>query len=389
MTEAFIQPDLLRWAIERSSLPVDAVAQGAHVKPEQVKSWQNGLGWPTFSQAQNLAHALHIPFGYLFLSTVPDEKLPIPDLRTIRNAAPEKLSTNFVDLLNSVLRKQQWYREFLQQEGYEPLDFVGRFNLSDDPNKVAKDISQTLGIDEKLRGDSSSWSEFLGKFIHRAESKRILVLRSGVVGSDNRRKLSVDEFRGFAISDQYAPLIFINVRDYKVAQIFTIAHELAHIWIGESGISNLVLKNTPPNVNVEIFCNRVAAQLLVPEDIFFAEWHDEWSVEKNIEKMVGRFRVSSVVILRRALDLNRITKDEFFYHYDAEIKNQHMRQEEKAGKSRGGNFHATLFARNSRLLTNTVVSLAYEGKLLYREAANLLGVKVKSLDKIAQKLEIK
>jgi len=389
MAEAFIQPDLLRWAIERSRLPVDKVARSAQVKPEQIKSWQEGEGWPTFAQAQNLAHALRVPFGYLFLSTIPNEKLSIPDLRTVRNATPQEFSADFVDLLNGVLRKQQWYREYLQQEGYEPLSFIGRFSLKDDPNKVAEDIGQTLGINEKLRQDASSWGDFLQKFMQRVESNMILVLRSGVVGNDNTRKLSVDEFRGFALSDEFAPLIFINARDYKVAKIFTLAHELAHLWIGASGVSNLVLKSAPPNIDIEIFCDRVAAQLLAPEKIFLLEWQRDRSIEDNLEKLVARFRVSSIVILRRAFDLKRITRDEFFHYYDLEINNQSKRKEDSAEKSSGGNFHATLFARNSKLLTSTVVSLAYEGRLLYRDAASLLGVKVKSLDGIAKKLEIK
>jgi Zn-dependent peptidase ImmA (M78 family) len=389
MTEAFIQPNLLRWAIDRSRLPIEKVAQGAHVKPEQIISWQDGQDLPTFNQAQKLAHALRVPFGYLFLSTVPDEKLLIPDLRTVHNATPTKFSADFVDLLNSVLRKQQWYREYLQQEGYQPLSFIGKFNLTDDPNRVAEDISQTLGINEELRQKVSNWGDFLQEFIHRAEANSILVLRNGVVDNDNTRKLSVDEFRGFAISDEFAPLIFINARDYKVAKIFTLAHELAHLWIGESGISNLSLKSAPPNLAVEIFCDRVAAQLLVPEKIFLLEWREDKSIEFNVERLVSRFRVSSIVILRRALDLKRITKDDFFYYYDLEIENQNKRKEDSILKSSGGNFHATLFARNSRLLTNTVISLAYEGRLLYRDAASLLGVKVKSLDNIAKKLEIR
>lgn len=389
MTEAFIQPNLLRWAFERSRLPVDKVAKTVHVKPEQIKSWQGGGGYPTFNQAQNLAHALHVPFGYLFLSAIPNEKPAIPDLRTVRDATPQEFSADFIDLLNDVLRKQQWYREYQQQEGYEALSFIGRFSVKDNPNKVAEDINQTLGINEKLRSDSANWSEFLRKFIQRAESNGIMVLQNGVVGNNNKRPLSVDEFRGFAISDEFAPLIFINARDYKVAQIFTLAHELAHLWIGESGISNLALRTAPPNINIEIFCNHVAAQLLVPEELFLLEWKNDYSIENNLEKLVGRFRVSSIVILRRALDLGRITKNAFFSYYDLEMKNQFKRKEEQAEKSGGGNFHATLFARNSRLLTTTVTSLAYEGKLLYREAASLLGVKVKSLDKIAEKLGIR
>lgn len=389
MTEAYIQPDLLRWAIERSRLPVDKVASRAHVKPNQIASWQEGESLPTFAQAQKLARTLRVPFGYLFLSNIPYEEIPIPDLRTIRNETPQSFSPDFVDLFNSVLRKQQWYSEYLQQERYEPLDFVGKFNINNDPNIVAEDISQTLGINEKLRQEASSWADFLQKFIHQAEINRILILRSGVVDNDNTRKLSVDEFRGFAISDKFAPLIFINALDYKVAKIFTLAHELAHIWIGESGISNVALKNAPPNIDIEIFCDRVAAQLLVPEKTFLLEWEDNKSIKSNLEKLVTRFRVSSIVILRRALDLKKIRKDDFFQYYESEIKKQSKPKEDAPEKKGGGNFHATLFSRNSKVLTSTVVSLAYEGRLLYRDAASLLNIKVKSLDGIAKKLGIK
>src|SRR3989304_6419191 len=173
MTEAFIQPNLLRWAIERSRLPVDKVARSAQVKPEQIRSWQEGNGWPTFTQAQKLAHTLRVPFGYLFLSSIPDEKPSIPDLRTVRNATPQEFSADFVDLFNSILRKQQWFSEYLQQEDYEKLSFVGRFSLNDDPNIVAEDIAKTLGINEKLRQDASSWGDYLQKFTQRVESNRI------------------------------------------------------------------------------------------------------------------------------------------------------------------------------------------------------------------------
>jgi Zn-dependent peptidase ImmA (M78 family) len=242
-----------------------------------------------------------------------------------------------------------------------------------------------------LRADAISWEDFLRKFMRSAEANGILVLRSGVVGSDSRRKLSVDEFRGFAISDEFAPLIFLNARDYRVAQIFTLAHELAHLWIGESGISNPALNDIPrPNdLKIELFCNSVAAQLLVPAKQFLLEWQNSKTIESNVERLVASFRVSSIVILRRAFDLNKITRDQFFHYYNLELDNQRKRKSQSDEKGGGGNFYTTLFARNSRLLTNSVISLAYEGKLLYRDAASLLGVKVQTLDSIAKKLEVR
>lgn len=390
MTEALIKPELLRWARERSRLAPDSLARNVRVKPEQLESWEKGETYPTFRQVQNLARVLRVPLGYLFLSSPPEEKPALPDLRTVSNVEFNTFSVDFLDLLNDVLRKQQWYREYLRDEGAQPLGFVGRFNLTDTPEQVAEDIRYTLDVSKTLRQEAINWEDFLRKLIRNAETKNILVLRSGVVGNNPHRKLSVDEFRGFAISDDLAPLIFLNGRDAKAAQIFTLAHELAHLWLGESGISNpdIGRPSRDTNKQIEPFCNHVAAELLVPQDQFLIDWHGGISLEENLRKLVHHYRVSSLVILRRAYDLDMISRDDYVEKYKREMENQKTREGRQSEES-GGDFYATLFARNSTRLTNAIVSAAFEGRLLYRDAARFLGVKVKTLESIANKLEIR
>ncbi len=389
MSEALITPSVLRWARERSHLTADVLAKKAHVKPEQLGFWEIGEARPTFRQAQNLAQKLHIPFGYLFLSSPPEEKVPLPDLRTVRDEESKTLSVDFHDLLNDVLRKQQWYRDYIKEETTEKLPYIGRFSKNSSVDEVADDICSTLEIDEKLRRSSLNWEDFLRNFIARAEAAKILVLRSGVVGNNGHRKLSVNEFRGFVISDDIAPLIFLNGRDAKAAQIFTLAHELAHLWIGESGISNLDIGKTALNQNqqVELFCNRVAAELLVPRAVFTDDWKTGQSVDDNVSRLVHRYRVSSIVILRRAFDLERINREQFFEYYEVET-NKHAAREDRR-QSGGGDFYATLGSRNSKRLIGTVVSAALEGRLLYREAARMLGVKVKTIQGIATEIGLR
>lgn len=387
MTEALITPEMLRWARERSHLSTDGLAQKAHVKLEQLASWEAGEARPSFRQAQELARTLHVPFGYLFILSPPAETTAIPDLRTVLDVELQPLSSDFLDLLNDVLRKQQWYLEYLQEQRADPLDFIGRYKLDDAPEQVARDIGQSIGVDETLRREAIHWEDFLMKLIRRAEAAGILVLRSGVVGNNPYRKLSVQEFRGFAISDKLAPLIFLNGRDAKAAQIFTLAHELAHLWIGESGISNPDLGKPVPNGHQEIerFCNLTAAELLVPRSQFLADWQSQISVGDNLHQLVYHFRVSSLVILRRAYELEKITHDEYSEHYRREIEKQRMR-ERRLGEEGGGDFHKTLQARNSRRLTTAILSATLEGRLLYRDAARLLSVKVKTLEGIATSL---
>ena len=384
MTQALIHPAMLRWARERLEWPPEYVAKKVPVKPEKFAMWELGKAYPTFRQAQTLARSLRIPFGYLFLSKPPDEALPIPDLRTISDEQYFQLSVDFLDTLNDALRKQDWYREYLQREGAEPLPFIARYSIDDSVVEVAKDISSTLEIDSRLRRDARNWQDFLSLFIEKVESAGILVMRNSVVKNNNYRPLSVEEFRGFALSDNLAPMIFINSRDAKAAQIFTLAHELVHLWIGKSAISNpnLAHGSTEEEYKIERFCNLVAAEVLTPQGDFLQRWSDQESLEENIAGLTRYYKVSSVVVLRRALDLERITRDSFFKQYKLELEKQ-----KPVRQSSGGDPYATYWTRNSKRLTQAIVSAAFEGRLLYRDAASLLGVKVKTLDGIRKRVE--
>ena len=386
MTTALITPEVLQWAREKAHLTTIELADKTKIKVEKIESWERGAGKPTLNQAHTLAKTLRIPFGYLFLSTPPEEKPLLPDLRTLRDEDRDSFSQDFLELLNSVLQKHQWYRDHLQEEGATPLTHIGSFGLNDRPEEVARDISIYLGVDDLFRREALHWDDFLRKIIRRSEEKGILVLRSGIVGNNTKRKLSVEDFRGFAICDELAPLIFINSRDSKAAQVFTFAHEIAHLWIGFSGISNpdtgYRISRRP--LQTEIFCNKVAAELLTPYKSFVIAWEKTEGPEENIHRLVRLFRVSSIVVLRRAYDLDLISKNDFFNYYERELK----KQERKPGGG-GGNFYNTLLTRNGRRFTHALVAASMEGRTLYRDAASLLGVKVKHLETIAHNLGIR
>ena len=144
-------------------------------------------------------------------------------------------------------------------------------------------------------------------------------MRSGIVGNNTHRQLSVDEFRGFALSDPYAPLVFINSRDSKGAQMFTLAHELVHIWLGVSGVSNLEATYAP-NHRIERFCNRVAAEVLVPAIELRTEWPTARTQSRPLASLAQRFKVSSLVLLRRLRDLRFISEAQFERQYADEEK---------------------------------------------------------------------
>ena len=381
---AFITPELMRWARERRGISRDQLAKHLRVTPNQVLDWERGDSYPHFGKAINLARVLHVPFGYLFLSDPPSEDVPLPDLRTVTGEPVSKPSTDFLDLLNSVLIKQDWYREYAKKNDARPLSFVGRYQMTNDIEEVAEGLRDTLSINEELRRQCSSWTDFLVQVVSRSESAGILVMRSGIVGANTTRKLSVKEFRGFVISDPIAPLVFINATDAKAAQTFTLVHELSHIWIGESGISNLepteILEQGQHN-KTELFCDRVTAEVLTPTSDFLNKWRSDLPRERAVQALARHFRVSTLVILRRALELDTISRNEFFALL--QVEQEHWRRK-KTSEGGGGNFFNTLPARNSAKLTDTVLGALQKRRLMYSDAAKLLGVKVGTLAKLIE-----
>ena len=385
MAEAIVTPNLLTWARRRRGMDLSKLASRLNVEPEVVAAWESGERRPTFRQAQNFAKALYVPFGYLYLLEPPVEELPIADFRTIPGQAPPRPSPDLLDLLNDVIGKQQWYREYRESEGVEELPFIGRFTASDSEETVASNIRDVIGVD-RARQQSSNWESFMRKLTRNAEDLGIMVMRSGIVGSNTRRALDVKEFRGFSVSDHIAPLIFINGRDFKGAQLFTLAHEMAHIWIGEGGISNpdYGLDSEYQDGAVELFCNRIAAETLVPSEDFQSRWSsDDVSLSNNLNKLSGHYKVSSMVILRQAHDCNLVTDFEYRESY-SQLAAQ--ASQSTLSSKLGGNPYHNLTARNGTAFTKAVVASAEDGTLMSSEAADMLGVKVKTLPKVASRL---
>ena len=377
-TQALINPAQLRWARERVGLTLEEAASSASVKPEQLFAWERGESRPTFRQAQNLAHHFHAPFGYLFLNAPPQEVLPLPDLRTIAGAGVPQPSVDLLDTVRIALQRQAWYIEYQRDHGLQPLTFVGQFGITADPRAVAADIRAVLAAE--LEPGQRTWEVYFRELIEAAERAGVLVMRSGVVGNNTRRKLDVSEFRGFAVSDPLAPVVFVNSADAPAARLFTLLHELAHIWIGASGVSNVVPGNSRRE---EILCNAIAGEFLVPRDVFLPLWNkstDEVAV--RVAALATRFHVSRIVIMRRALDLNLVDRATYTEYYLAALAAFRARE------GGGGDFYRTAGAKNSLRFSQAVVTEALSGRLLLREAGRLLGVQPSKIRDFAGQLGI-
>ena len=372
---AFVNPSLLTWSRERAGLSTEQVAKKLPVKPDRVEEWEAGETKPTFLQAQKWANVAHIPFGFLFLQHPPVEQLPLPDLRTVGGIAPQRPSLELLDTVRDAIRKQDWYLEYLQHQEHQPLAFVGRFNSRSQVREVVDDIRRILGVNPDIaRLDYEKYSRAL---IEAAEAAGILVMRSGIALGNTHRKLEVSEFRGFAISNAYAPVVFINSSDAPTARLFTLLHELAHIWIGRSGVSD---GNTANGRDEERFCNAVAGEFLAPEAQFRALWNGDVNWEDNLTPLATRFHISKLAVGRRALDLGYISQANYSAYYRMILK---AFQDEKGG---AGDYYRNATAKNSSRLSKVVLTEAMSGRMLLRDAGHLLGVQPAKLRTLASKI---
>lgn len=357
MNQIAINPSVLNWAAEKAQGSLHSFAeQIAKRKIDRERILEGRL---TVSQIEKLAKKAKIPFGYLFLNEPPNLKgAEIPDLRRVQDAEP--LSDNFYETLEDIRAKQEWFIEYIKESGGVEIPFVGRFKEGRrSASTIAADIKRELSISDDDRRKSPNAEIYFSRLSEKIESAGILVFKSSIVKSNTKQSLSEKEFRGFAISHNLVPVIFVNGRDAQVASVFTLMHELAHIWIGADGVSDVTAY---PNNPTEKLCNEIASRILIPNDIFI----EQWKGLDGIGQLAKYFRVSRVVIARRAMDNQLIDRLQY-----EEIASRSVRVK-STGKP---TIYQTLPIRNSKKLTSAVIADAMSGNTLLRDAARLLNVK--------------
>jgi Zn-dependent peptidase ImmA (M78 family) len=376
MTRVNISEPVLRWALERSGR-----SEAVQRKFPKLSGWLRGKSQPTLHQIEALARATSTPLGYLFLPEPPEDRLSIPHFRTFADEHPRRPSPDLLEIVQTMERRQAWMRDYLVEQGYDPLTFVRSAALTDEPRRVAREIRRTLELAAEWAAGQATWAGALGELQSKVEEARILVVVSGIVGNNTRRKLDPTEFRGFVLVDEYAPLVFINGADGRAAQMFTLAHELAHIWFGSSAAFDL-RELQPASDETEQACNRVAAEFLVPAVEIRQGWPSVRQDPNRFQTIARRFKVSEIVAARRALDLELITRGEFLDFYRA-----YQERERRAARAQeGGDFYAAQNLRLGRRFAETVVRAVTEGELLYRDAYRLTGLYGRTFERYAERL---
>lgn len=387
--KAFITPNVLKWARESAKMSEETAAAKTSVTVDRLQEWESGISQPTIKQAQTLAKAYKRPFALFFLPEIPRDFQPLQDFR---KSGSKALTTSSVFIIREIQQKQAWISDTYADNDEVKLPFVGRFTVNADPQDVAQDILKTLDIHPAHYKSENPIKEW----IDAAETKGIFVSRTSFIHS--RLKLDSEELQGFAISDSYAPFVFVNSDDWNAPQLFTLLHEIAHIWIAESGISNDIepeFRNKEKFHPVELFCNEVAANALMPEDIVLNFGTKIYQNSKEVFKTAKLLGVSSFALLVRALNVGLISipvyqklkkqADIDFADYLKREAEKRAKQKEK-DNSGGPDYFLLQLNRNGRLFTQTVLDAFRGGSIEPTLASNLLNVQINKFQKLEAQL---
>ena len=380
-----VKPELLQWACERSGVPHDDLV----ARFPSLPAWRRGEQLPTTRQLQDFAAATFTPFGQLFCDTPPADGLPIGDFRVRGRGRRERPSPHLLDTISLCQNRQDWYREYLAANDYGEIRWIGSGDIRSEPAAVAGRFEDEFGLSVQSRSEAATWDDALRRTRMSLEEAGVLVVVNGVVGNNTHRKLDYREFSGFALSDRVAPLVFINNADFKVSQMFTLAHEIGHLVLGESGVSTDSV-GVDGALGNEAWCDRFAAALLVPATDLEAQIDAAGGdIEGVLQELAHRYKVSVSVVLRKLRTDGLIDRERYDVLDAAERDAFAQRRRQGDQGDRGGNFYNTFFQRTGRDFTRAVISSTLEGRTTYAEMFRLLGISsLATFDRVAVELGV-
>ena len=363
-----IKPEMLTWAITRAGFDVDAYLD----KNPQVKTWIDGEKKPTVRQLEIFAEKVYIPYGFLLMEKQVDEKCPIPFFRT--KTKGNHFNLNVYEAVITMQNRQHWLSEYLSANDYDKPAFVGQYSEERDVIKVVEAIREILDIIPDWAFDLHSTGAAINLLVRKLEDVGSVVMFQSMIGFQTSRKIPVSECRGFTLVDEHAPCIFINNDDAPGAKLFTLVHEFVHILMGES-VGNGGDDTIKEDNELEQFCDAVAAEFLMPEDLF----KDIWIKRKgDFKRVAAPFKVSGLAAARRALTLDLITEEHFFAYYNW-LASLPVPPKQKCGS---GDFYATAKKRLGYAFWIHIRNAINSNQLLYRDAYALTGYSGNSFNKL-------
>ncbi|MDO5099539.1 MAG: ImmA/IrrE family metallo-endopeptidase [Corynebacterium sp.] len=297
-----IKRQVLEWAIGKTGMPISELSQLPDFK--KITSWLDGSQQPTLRQAKALADKAHTLFPYLLLEQPIEEEVDLPDFRTVGSVGVKNPSADLKQVIEDCRGRLDWYVEYVQEFDIHQEETLPTYTLESNPEQAAREVRDRMGWEPGHYALGDKAVTQLSRFI---ENTGVLVMRSSVVRNNTHRPLDPEEFRGFTLVDRGFSLIFVNAKDTKSAQLFSLAHELGHVLLGEPGISGEEIDGAP---DIERWCNRFAAEFLIPASYFRQMWREFPNEADAIATIVHRLGVSPAAAVWRGVDLGLINRED-------------------------------------------------------------------------------
>lgn len=374
-----IQPEIISWALNQT--PTEKLGDKLM---NNIMQWLSGTKTPTFNQIEDFSKKTNIPLGYFFLQTPPVEQMKLLEYRTVDSIQLANPSRNLIDTFYEMENVQDWMRDYRQETGFDVLPIVRCMKNTKDAQEVVDRIRSDLELDTVWCEKCRDSREAFGYIRSRLETCGILVMMNGVVGKNTHRTLDINEFRAFAMVDEWAPLIFINAADSNGARLFSLLHEAAHIWLGVDDLYNDRHNRVDGVSIVEVMCNAVAGELLVPKQVFLEKWENGTTADiyAFIGELAAHFRCGESVIARKALDCKKITQDVYHKVVQTAIDNYNQMKENR--EKPGGNYYKTMGSRLDGHFVKALCESINMGRTSYTEAYRLTNTSSKTFPEIAQ-----
>lgn len=399
--KANINSDILAWARKEAGLSlVEAVhlakisATKDKTAEQRLDEWENDIDKPTQNQLAAIAKAYYRPVLTFYLPSRPVPNADVADFRTVGDGGVGTPSPKLRALVSKVKARQQEMLELLRDENEEPepLPFVGRFRSSRNVEVVARDIERELNLPLNRRERLTDNDALLRLMRNSAEDIGIFVLAQGDLGS-HHTDIAPTEFRGFALADPIAPFIVLNDNDARAAQTFTLVHELAHLWMGDTGISNFDPFNGGDGGGRvdERFCNAVSAEFLMPNGAITRVWqlHRSLNLPEAIQTIARHFGVSRAAAGHRLWRLGEIDGDRWwplYRSYQADWAARKKKLSESTDQKPAPVYYPIKAYQLGRRLIRTVLGALDAGEMSYSRASRILGVAPNGFEKLRSRV---
>jgi len=342
---------------------------------------ESGQELPTFSELQKLSKKYDRSLGILLGNNIPEnDYISLPFFRKSDKTDYDSALTMYI---RDIQDKQDWARNYLISEAVMPLDFIGIVRISDNISNTAETVRRVLEFPEYSHFTDNK--KYLKAITQAVEEHNIFISITG--SNQSNKSISLEQAQGFAISDDYAPFIFVNTKNTTNAKIFTLVHEIVHLFINQSGISENPLNyRTPdcPEDIIENFCNDVAGEILLPS-VSFKDEFSKYSapLSERINSLSKTFLVSELAVCVKLWRLRMITFDEYKTQYSEikeKIENYLIQKSKKLSQQKGGDYYNNIRLKNGSLLSSLVYTAYKHGDILARDLGAILNVKVGNID---------